>query len=303
MRSPATHCAAGVTSKVSHLTGPLADGLASQVHTLAAAVTETDGIEPFGEAILLGLQAEGAEHLLAYAPGGTLAGYASLSPDTIELAVAPAYRRTGMGTALAEAAFAAQPHACAWAHGNLPAARGLATKLGLTPTRELLFMTGPVPVAPPVPASRPDVVIRTFESSDANAWVDLNAIVFADHPEQGQITRPDLDARRSQEWFDPTAFWVAIADGELVGYVWTKIIDDDGEIYVIGVAPSQQGSGLGGALLDTALRSFAQRGLATMSLYVDADNPAERLYRRFGFDIAERHMQYRFASQTSPREG
>jgi mycothiol synthase len=137
---------------------------------------------------------------------------------------------------------------------------------------------------------------------DDEAWLALNAAAFADHPEQGSWTLRDLHARMAEDWFDPNGFLLAEAeDGELVGFHWTKVHGGDrheheqsqehghgheaiGEVYVVGVAPSQQGRGLGRALTVAGLRYLRGRGLDQAMLYVEGDNEAARaVYRGLGF--------------------
>jgi mycothiol synthase len=68
-----------------------------------------------------------------------------------------------------------------------------------------------------------------------------------------------------------------------------------GEVYVIGVAPSAQGTGLGRALLSAGLCHLRSRGLTQVLLYVEADNtPAVRMYERQGFthDARDTDVQY-----------
>lgn len=69
-----------------------------------------------------------------------------------------------------------------------------------------------------------------------------------------------------------------------------------GEVYVIGVDPAHQGTGLGRALLIAGLRSLAARGLTQAMLYVDAANtPAIALYSSLGFTHWDTDVLYRRA--------
>ena len=57
-----------------------------------------------------------------------------------------------------------------------------------------------------------------------------------------------------------------------------------GEVYVVGVSPSQQGRSLGRALTVAGLRYLRGRGLDQAMLYVEGDNEAARaVYRGLGF--------------------
>ena len=129
---------------------------------------------------------------------------------------------------------------------------------------------------------------------DENAWLAVNAAAFADHPEQGSITRDDLDDRMAEPWFDPDGFFVATVGEEMLGFHWTKQHQDHlGEVYVLGIAPAAAGRGLGKALLLTGLRHLRDRGNTTVELYVEADNPtAVGLYRAYGFAPASRDVMY-----------
>jgi mycothiol synthase len=147
------------------------------------------------------------------------------------------------------------------------------------------------------------IVIRSFEvGADENDWLELNAEVFSDHPEQGRMTRKDLDVRMSEAWFDPAGFLIATRDGEMVGYHWTKVHggqgshghSEIGEIYVLGVSPSERGTGLAKALSIRGLEHLRSQGLPAAMLYVDADNQAAiGLYKSLGFAHWDTDVMFR----------
>ncbi|MFF9816736.1 mycothiol synthase [Streptomyces sp. NPDC014006] len=260
---------------------------------------------------------EGVSHLLLTV-GGELVGYAQLE-DTdpveapaAELVVHPAHRGHGHGRALGSALLAASGKRLrVWAHGGHPAARHLAQVLGLTLFRELRQMRRALTdLDLPDPALSEGVTVRTFvPGQDDAAWLAVNAAAFAHHPEQGSLTQRDLDARKAEPWFDPAGFFLAeretagaaggaggAGERELVGFHWTKVHAEEqlGEIYVLGVAPGNQGGGLGKALTVIGLRHLAAQGLPTAMLYVDADNKAAvSVYERMGFTTYETDLMYR----------
>jgi mycothiol synthase len=260
---------------------------------------EADGKAAVSEQGRLALRGprEGVRHLLQYTDDGTLVGYAQLDAEgTAELVVDPEQRRHGHGRALASAVSRAGGLRV-WAHGGHPAARRHAESFGLELSRELRQMRRSLPAETAADAVLPPgVTLRTFvPGQDDAAWLALNAAAFAHHPEQGSWTRRDLSERIAEPWFDPDGFFLAERDGRLVGFHWTKTEGGVGEVYVVGVSPDEQGSGLGRALTATGLRYLAEvRGLDTVLLYVDADNPAAvRVYERLGFTVHEVDLMFR----------
>jgi mycothiol synthase len=146
----------------------------------------------------------------------------------------------------------------------------------------------------PGPERVPDgVTIRSFEPADVDAIVRVNGRAFASHPEQGAMDRADFEQRASSDWFEPAGLFVAVRDAEIVGFHWTKVEHGIGEVYVVGVDPSEQGSGLGTALTVRGLRHLHESGIRTVDLYVEGDNdPALAVYRRLGFTEHARDVLY-----------
>ncbi|GAB2676533.1 mycothiol synthase [Kribbella swartbergensis] len=285
---------------------------AAAVTELARAAAESDGVNPLSERTLLHLDGEhpGDVHVLAYdgEPGTievtglqsarNLIGYGSLSPDgSAELVVTPAFRRQGIGTALLRMLLDhGGPRLRVWAHGRLPGSDELAARLGLEVTRELYFLRrtrAPLPE----PVWPEGIAVRTFvPGQDEAAWLEVNSRAFADHPEQGSWTAADLAERLQQPWFDPSGFFLAVnsSSGALAGFHWTKVEEGVGEVYVVGVSPDYQGSGLGKALTLQGLHHLQEeRGLDTVVLYVDGTNTAARgLYTSLGFTTAALDVQF-----------
>jgi mycothiol synthase len=279
---------------------------------LVEACRAADGVTPLSEHGLLHVRYEVADPRgrdLVLAVNGEIAGYAYLDPPAAdphsdapevsgELMIGPDYRRRGLGRALAaEAAAAAGGHALRlWAHGDLPAAAALAAAAGFERFRALWQMRRPLsePLAEPVlPAGR---TLRSFvPGQDEDAWLALNGRAFAKHPEQGGWTRHDLERREREPWFDPAGFFIAEKDGAMTGFHWTKVHSPSlGEVYVVGVDPAEQGSGLGRALTLAGLHHLRDRGADQAMLYVDEDNvPAIRMYEALGFTRARVDAMYR----------
>lgn len=280
-------------------------GGADAVRRVAESAETADGRAALNEAAVLTLRNRGLDTGIVFlaTEGEEPLGFAYLhglyggGRPELDLVVAPAARGRGTGTALGEAVLQALDGIpfTAWSHGNHPAARALAARLGLTATRELWLMRrqAALPLEDAkVPAG---VVLRAFRpGQDDTGFLGVNAAAFAFHPEQGDLDQRGLDERKGEDWFDPEGFIVADKDFEVVGFHWTKVHPEKGgtpaygEVYVIGVAPEMQGSGLGRALLVAGLEHLHRRGLGEVVLYVEADNhTAVRLYERFGFTHAD----------------
>lgn len=260
-----------------------------------------DGHDPVDESVHLRLKHHGLDGTAAWVEDD---GFALRHGPSLDVAVAPAARGQGLGGRLATAAAAEPGELAAWSHGDHPAARAVAERLGFVRARELWVMRRSSAVPLP-PADPPEgVTIRDFGAADTEALLAVNAAAFAAHPEQGGMSAADLAERMAEPWFDPAGLLLAIGpDGELLGFHWTKRHDaDHGEVYVVGVSPDAHGRGLGRVLTVAGLHHLASRGVAEVHLYVESDNtPALRLYSGLGFTHAstDTHVQYQRSSHGS----
>ena len=214
------------------------------------------------------------------------------APDTADAVIAGA---------IAHPWARAVPRLVLWSLGSLDVIDGAARRAGFRFDRELWRMEAPLPLAEGVrwPAG---VRVRDFEPGrDDEEWVAVNNRSFAGHPEQSGWTVATLRDRMAEPWFDPHGFVLAVDDDGLAGFCWTKVHPAvaplaprvAGEIYVIGVDPSRQGTGLGRALVVGGLERLVELGAEVGMLFVDAANDAAvGLYRTLGFTVARADTAY-----------
>lgn len=290
-------------SVTSHLT----DSEVEEIRQLVAVVLQADGLHPFSEHVWLHVSHGGDNHDQHFLmrKSGVLVGYAHLDATddvagpSAELAVHPNHRRLGLGRELVQSMLSTVPdkRLRLWAHGEQLAAIELARSMNFINTRVLWQMRRSLrtPLSPPV--LPPGISLRAFSPDlDAQAWLEVNSRAFANHPEQGGWLLADLESRMGEPWFSTDGFILAISDdtGDIAGFHWTKVHGATGyaahahealgEVYVVGVDPLWQGTGLGRAITVIGLQHLRDLGLNQAMLYVDTTNsPALNLYSSLGF--------------------
>jgi ribosomal protein S18 acetylase RimI-like enzyme len=151
-----------------------------------------------------------------------------------------------------------------------------------------------------VPAA-PSYEVRNYRPEDLGFLRDMSYEAAFWRPD---IHRPPRDealsdpaiARYLEGWGRPgDAAVVAVerVSGTRMGAAWYRIMPEDAPGYgfispgvpevSIGVVAGFRGHGVGGALLDVLLERARVEGFDTLSLSVERDNPAVRLYERHGF--------------------
>lgn len=289
---------------------PLTPEEAAAILALADEASAVDGAPPLSEQFRLSVESRDGSvtHLLSYAAGLALVGYAQVrpgpgdEPPSAELVVAPGARRRGVGTSLVHAL---PPTTRLWSHAGGAAgdaAEAFARSQGLAPVRSLHVMGRSLVAGPPWPAaSVPErYAVRSFEvGRDEDAWVAVNAAAFASHPEQGSLSRADLEQRMAQPWWDPEGLILVVPRDDpdrIAAFHWTKVDppgSDTGEVYVVGVSPDRQGEGLGKAVTILGLDHLRAGGQHEVVLYVDEENTAAvHTYRSLGFGDREIHRQF-----------
>ena len=243
-----------------------------EVLALIASATDSDGIPPVAEHVLLHLRHGGDKaysHLVA-TKDDMVAGYAHLDlTDAVEgpsaeLVIAPRFRKSGIGSELLKS-LTETPKLRLWSHGDLPGAKNLALSNGFTRVRTVIQMRRSL--TDPIPEIDPNIPIRSFlPGIDNHAWLELNNRTFTSHPEQSNWSKRDLEIRTKESWFDPSGFLISEIDNQLAGFCWTKVHGGDhdpiGEIYVMGIDPKFQGRGIGRAVTIAGLKHLRYQGIA-----------------------------------------
>lgn len=90
---------------------------------------------------------------------------------------------------------------------------------------------------------------------------------------------------------------VAEADGQIIGAVWVRIMNDYGYIdnntpsFAISVYKDYRGLGTGTDLMKEMLRVLKARGYKQASLSVQKANYAVRMYQKVGFQIVDENEE------------
>lgn len=117
-----------------------------------------------------------------------------------------------------------------------------------------------------------------------------------------KICFPDPWSERSvaSELSNPLSLWlVALAQGEVIGYVGSQTVPPESDMLNLAVAPAARRQGVGRALVNALTAALAQRGSRSLSLEVRAANAAAlALYRSLGFCQVGRRKNY----YVNPRE-
>ena len=154
--------------------------------------------------------------------------------------------------------------------------------------------------------------IRPFHEADLDRVLDIAAAAWRPIFESSRdllgsdlfhLVVPDPDARKrsrvaAQCAVDSgTLVWVAVEDGEVVGFVTANLDTETliGEISNNAVDPGRQGRGIGVLMYEHALAEMKEAGMLCATVLTGADPAhasARRAYEKVGFSRSVPSVQY-----------
>ena len=150
-------------------------------------------------------------------------------------------------------------------------------------------------------SDRPQLAYRPAARSDEPAlwrmlYLAIHVAFEESPPDPSIVEQPDV-ARYVRGWgrtHDAGVVAVDSREDRVVGAAWLRMwtaedrgygyLDDETPELSMSVEPEWRGRGVGTRLLEELL-VHADQVHAAVSLSVSARNPAQRLYRRFGFEV------------------
>jgi ribosomal protein S18 acetylase RimI-like enzyme len=148
----------------------------------------------------------------------------------------------------------------------------------------------------------PGVHVRRARADDADFLAAMLAEAVAWRAEAvasvDEVMADPQFARYVAGWPRPGDFGVVAVDAsDRLGAAWCRFFTDDDRGFgfdaadvpelSIAVVAGRRGQGIGRALLRALLRESTARGCDAVSLSVEPDNPARRLYEAVGFRVVE----------------
>lgn len=134
------------------------------------------------------------------------------------------------------------------------------------------------------------VLIRNMKNSDLHDVSALDTETF-----DAGWTESMYEGELSKDF---SCYYVAVLDGEIIGYAGIWCIHETADISRIAVSESMRRKGIGAALMRVVISEAMRRGCERVMLEVKENNSAARgMYRKFGFrEIDIRKNYYRDVS-------
>jgi ribosomal-protein-alanine N-acetyltransferase len=131
------------------------------------------------------------------------------------------------------------------------------------------------------------VRVRPMTAADIPLLLEIESDLFGREAWSEALFRSELAEVESR------AYFVAVDDGEIIGYAGLCSYVDDAWLQTLAVRRDRQRHGTGRLLLEHVLAEADRRGPTAVGLEVRADNEAaQALYRGYGFAQIGRRRGY-----------
>lgn len=146
-------------------------------------------------------------------------------------------------------------------------------------------------------------IIRKIKQSEIQVLSDfLYEAIFipegAIPPQREIIKQPELQVYISDFGkCDDDICYVAEVNGNIIGAVWVRIMDDYGHVddetpsFAISLNKGYRSQGIGTNLMKTMLKELKERGYKQTSLAVQKANYAVNMYKSVGFEIVDENEE------------
>jgi ribosomal protein S18 acetylase RimI-like enzyme len=123
--------------------------------------------------------------------------------------------------------------------------------------------------------------------------------------QQASFLRMQFEAqdRHYRENYPDGQFLVIVEDGRRIGRLYVEDREDEIRLMEISLVPEYRGRGIGGALVREIVARAESSGRG-VTLHVEVNNPARRLYERLGFrEVSESGIYVRMERRPSAGRG
>ena len=149
------------------------------------------------------------------------------------------------------------------------------------------------------------MIFRELEAHEAPVLKDfLYEAIFipegVEPPEKSIVERPELK-HYYEDFGSSTGDLCIVADdnGKIIGAAWSRIMNDYGHVedgmpsLAISLYKEYRGQGIGTTLMHKLLEVLKENGFTRVSLAVQKENYAVRMYEKVGFKtVSENELEY-----------
>ena len=131
-------------------------------------------------------------------------------------------------------------------------------------------------------------------------WEELSVLPWPDEAKRAFLhDQSRVQGEHYRQHYPGAALHLLEHDGAAVGRIYLHVMPGEFRLMDIALLPQWRGQGHGGRVL-RALQQVATAQRRRISLHVEPNNPAQRLYARLGFERGEQRGVYQYLSWLPP---